>query len=568
MLAGCGKAKVSLAKGRSWPLMGYGVINQRSIGKETDLFARAFMFDSKGSVVAFVHLEACIFPHHLKQAIINSFNLQSKKIKLDFHNIICAAQHTHSAPGGFSHYPFFNITSEGFHKDIFDAYKQSCCEALLKAELDMEPCSISLLAGEIAAEKDVAFNRSLKAYNKNKDVAKYDEWHTHLALDRMMKQILIKNSSGIIKGVMNWFGVQSNSIGPQNRKIHSDNKGYASSLLENDSSNERNVVAGFFQEACADVSPNYHGKAKWWPRGRYSDEIKSAYFNGFIQFEKAKELIEDDSCHILLPDLVEAHLKWADLSDIVCNKSFAGHEGCQTGKAAIGIGFLEGDEVDSPGIDGFSSAFIRFWAGWKSFLSMIPLINSPKKRLEQRQLIEAHKQKRIIIEPQAKRILHYSDPGKIPFISVFEQTIGEIRRQYELDALNENTWIPNKLPAQLIRLGSVLFVGLPAEITVTASKRMKEALLKQLAHKDILDVIITSYSNDYSGCITTSEEYAEQNLQGAMTLFGENTLAAWQTLLQDLAENIGSTKREPIDTTHFPPDFSEKELERRSYKRV
>lgn len=43
--------------------------------------------------------------------------------------------------------------------------------------------------------------------------------------------------------------------------------------------------------------------------------------------------------------------------------------------------------------------------------------------------------------------------------------------------------------------------------------------------------MVTGLANDYSGYITTLEEYGLQRYEGSHTLFGPHTLGAWQTAL-------------------------------------
>ena len=48
-------------------------------------------------------------------------------------------------------------------------------------------------------------------------------------------------------------------------------------------------------------------------------------------------------------------------------------------------------------------------------------------------------------------------------------------------------------------------------------------------------VLLCTYANDYMGYVTTNEEYQEQCYEGGHTIFGQWTLAAFQTRLTTLA---------------------------------
>jgi neutral ceramidase len=293
MQVGVGKSKVVFRKGQ-FPLLGYGRLTHRSDGAETDLFARAFFFQQEKKALAIVILECYNISHHIKKEILKRLNQKNPNQFIHDDNLLLCTQNTHSAPGGHHHYAFFNITTKGFRKDVFDGYVDACVNALQLAMKSPVESKLFLNVAPFAPAVDVAFNRSLESYNSNEDVEKRDENNTHLAIDRFARQIRIEDTKGHSIGLINWFGVQGTCIDSENTKIHSDNKGYAASLLENDQSDIKSFVAGFACDACADVSPNYHGRAKWWPRGKYEDQFKSAYFNGFQQFELSKQLMEDE----------------------------------------------------------------------------------------------------------------------------------------------------------------------------------------------------------------------------------------------------------------------------------
>jgi neutral ceramidase len=567
MESGTGKSKVNFKK-LNLPLWGYGKLNHVSKGAETDLFARAFIFRTEKKVVALVNLECCIISHQLKLAVVDGLKEKLPSSAIAMENLMLCAQHTHSAPGGISPYPFFSITTQGFRPDIFEQYKHACVDALMKAYKDLESCKLYLNAGLFDAGVDVAFNRSLDAYNSNKDVKQLDEQHTHLAVDRMMKQIRICVSESDQKGLINWFGVQANSIGSENDRIHSDNKGYAASLLENDLSENRDFVAAFCAEACGDSSPNYHGRGKWWPRGKYEDGIKSAYFNGFLQFEKSKELAESPDHQIQLSDTLDSELFYADLSSLECNPEYCPdglpHE---TGLAAAGLSLFLGSPIDNPGIDSFSSLVLAGLANYRRFIRRLPLLNNRKERLHYKKLRAAHGNKKIIVEMQDQKILGYSNPNRLSIPSMLAETVDEIRRQYQSGFLNHSPWIPVILPIQILIIGELAIVGFPGELTTVAGTRLKKTVLEKLGNRGIIDVIITCYANDYSGYATTYEEYQLQLYEGGNTLFGQYTLAGFQTCFARLADDLCKPegKRSQLTKKLRPHEFSAAELKKRAF---
>ena len=118
MKAGNAKAKVRF-KHKDYPLQGYGTMDHVSEGIENDLHARAFFFQENKTTFAVLHLECAFITHHLKEKIIQTFNVAFPSVGLTVQNLMFCANSTRSAPGGYSHYPLFNITSKGFIPEVF-----------------------------------------------------------------------------------------------------------------------------------------------------------------------------------------------------------------------------------------------------------------------------------------------------------------------------------------------------------------------------------------------------------------------------------------------------------------
>jgi neutral ceramidase len=86
-----------------------------------------------------------------------------------------------------------------------------------------------------------------------------------------------------------------------------------------------------------------------------------------------------------------------------------------------------------------------------------------------------------------------------------------------------------------------------------------------LADLGVTEVVALGYANAYAGYVTTPEEYAEQDYEGASTHFGKWTLPAYLTLLKELAGELRSGAHSPDET--LPPHFSSADLAERSYRR-
>src|SRR5512135_720141 len=87
---------------------------------------------------------------------------------------------------------------------------------------------------------------------------------------------------------------------------------------------------------------------------------------------------------------------------------------------------------------------------------------------------------------------------------------------------------PEVLPLQIIRIGDLVLLGIPAEITTMAGRRLRETILKLLSDSGVNYLALAAYANAYAGYITTKEEYDTQNYEGASTHFGPYTLMAYE----------------------------------------
>src|SRR6185295_16669666 len=81
------------------------------------------------------------------------------------------------------------------------------------------------------------------------------------------------------------------------------------------------------------------------------------------------------------------------------------------------------------------------------------------------------------------------------------------------------------------------------------------AVAETLQAQGTRQVLICTYANDYMGYVTTNEEYQEQCYEGGHTIFGQWTLAAFQTRLTGLARELlkPHDERQHDRITRAPP---------------
>jgi neutral ceramidase len=129
---------------------------------------------------------------------------------------------------------------------------------------------------------------------------------------------------------------------------------------------------------------------------------------------------------------------------------------------------------------------------------------------------------------------------------------GETRFPYD--------WQPRVIPLQLFIVGrKFVVIGQPSEITTMAGRRLRESTLKTLVETNIVDsdarIVISGLSNTYSSYVTTREEYQVQRYEGASTIFGPNTLLAYQKMYTQLALGFSNPLQQlPKGSPPSPPE--------------
>ena len=95
--------------------------------------------------------------------------------------------------------------------------------------------------------------------------------------------------------------------------------------------------------------------------------------------------------------------------------------------------------------------------------------------------------------------------------------------------VGDEAWVPLVLPVQTWRLGELAGAALPVAPTTVAGRRLRRTLQE---HTGARFTRLTAYANDYSGYLTTPEEYAMQRYEGGASYIGGGALARMQAILR------------------------------------
>ena len=497
-------------------MFGYSEPDQKTLGILSRLYARAFVIEDRGTRVAIVIADTLSCTQAMKMEVVKRLRDRFGPETYTACNVLISGTHTHSAPGGTSHYPLYNVSIGGFVKQNFDCIVNGIVESIARATANLQD-------GEIFVNKGLLLNcgqnRSLGAYERNPAEERVNQQPT----DQEMTVLkFVSSQDGRPLGVLTWYPIHPTSLGQNNRLISGDNKGYASYLFERamgtNVKDTDTFVAAFANSNCGDVSGNVAFGA---PLGQPQDYEHMKLY-GRLQFEKARELF--DSASRALPGLVDYRHAHVDMSNV--RNAQAGRI---TAPAAIGVSMFAGSTEDSRPTVWYNPVF--------EGLGIPPEIEGKTKTKDfslpnQQADLDI---KRNLLASLTMVGLEVAIPPDFDWPQDFEKLHGEKPIIAALGLAEPYPATPEVLPLQLIRIGTLALAAIPAEITTMAGRRLRKTIAESLAPQDDLQVILAAYSNAYAGYTTTREEYDAQHYEGASTHFGPNTLAAYQLEFARLA---------------------------------
>lgn len=501
-------------------LMGYGITTNVVQGIETDLHVRTACFDDEQSgLFLFVHAEIGLMFPELKADLLQRLG----DARVHDANLMLVAQHTHSGPGGYTHFPFYNFTLGGFKPKVFEAISDALLASVQKALAALRPAEIEQQRQEIAPEMPIGYNRSLRAYLRNPGAEALNADQTHLAFERAMDIWNVRDTaSGRYMFQLNWFGVHPTSCGNNFNRICFDNKGFAAEMLERERGD--GFVAIFAQQLTGDVSPNYHGPGQKLIRNT-KKQLQNARENGTLQYEIARSSFLNRAPMPNGDGRIRSMLSEYNLAAMPVAAGFSNNEaGAASVPAAHGMAFIQGTPVDGPGIP---VALGRMASRW--FKPLDPAdFQYPKVP---------------VLESGTGKVAGTTDLNKFKMIGPFEKTIQGVLWHKKQGLLEKLPWTPAILPLQIVRIGHTVLIGFPGEITTTAGRILRQMCLDALKPAGVEKVLISTYANSYFGYCTTYHEYMEQAYEGGHTVFGRHTQGAFLTAYKQLIQDFISDER-------------------------
>lgn len=533
--AGWGRREIAVVL-RGLAMHGYGMPQHRAHGRQTPLYARAmFLRDARGRTLIFCCLDLGYVTYAMRSGV-DALLRGGMGADYDEAALVLTCTHTHSGPGGCTHDVLYNLVTPGFVPENLAAVVEAATGAIVEAWRGAAPTQLSIVAGTFDPEVPVAWNRSLRAYNRNPEVQPRGLDEAHLALDRGM-QVLILRREGRAHALLSLFGVHATCLGAGLRNYDGDNKGYAAAQAEEAlrKAGAADAVAIFAQTTAGDVSPHFHGPGQTARRKALhgAAEYEYARNNGRRQSDLALALLAS-GLEQPLSGGIDAVFSYADLSAVHADVEFAdGEAQALTSEPCHGVAFFAGTPVDGPGIAAPLAALMKRAALLVQKLRLRGRDDSGDQAYYRR-LYAAQSPKAILIEAGRKRILG-RPLQKVALPGFLDASVAELKRQVQAGAVKDSAMIPSVLPLQIVRIGGLALLCCPGEFTTTAGARLRQTVQQRLAAQGVERVLICTYCNDYMGYVTTRQEYEEQAYEGGHTVYGKWTLAAFQTLYARLA---------------------------------
>ena len=530
--------------------MGYANSSQVGTGLRQRLYSRAFIVGSPNDPserVVYMVLDTQSGDTAIRNGILEGLrSLGSEYSIYTKDNVAVTGTHSHSGPGAWLNYLLPQITSLGFDKQSYQAIVDGAVLSVQRAHQGLALGTVSAGSAKIA---NANINRSLFAYLANPALerARYTD-----DVDKTMTLLkFIRSSDGKVMGILNWFATHGTSMLGNQTLITGDNKGVAAYLFEEAVAADENFaegfVAGFSQANVGDTSPNVlgaycedgtnqqcklndstcangksqdcHGRGPYF--GLNDGGAKSCYEIGKRQADGARSIFDTASFTSITGSVRSFHT-FVDFSKYtvrLSNGSLA-----TTCPAAMGNSFAAGT-TDGPG----AFDFVQNDPGAPSnpFWNVVGSAIAPPSRKQ--------------------RECQYPKPVLL--------NVGEANTPY--------LWSPNIVDIQALRIGQFIIVVSPGEATTMSGRRWREAVYNAAKTSNIANepiVVLGGPANTYAHYITTAEEYSIQRYEGASTLYGQHTLAAFVNATLTYLPYLSDSKNGAVPPGPTPPDHRKKSI--------
>jgi neutral ceramidase len=535
-------------------MYGWAMYYNRARRVHMPLHARAFVFreTSTGTTLVYVYAELAFITLSVRQGVLAQLAAEHPELGVAEQNLMLAANHTHSTPGGYSQYALYNITVGGYSAQVLDTIVTGMVQAIVQAHQQLQPVVLRQAEGRFADDIPVVFNRAWLAHSANTDTDTFAHADWHQACDRNMLLLRAEHAAtGVPLAALNWFAVHTTTVHSEHDAITPDNNGWAAYALEQQLGGD--FVAAFAQKAAGDATPNFRKHpGKKYTRGITPDDFENMRLNGGFQADKALELLHTAANAPAERPFLDSVLVYVNMGHIACDPAFTGgRTGCRTGRPVLGVSFMHGTR-EGEGVHGL--------------LPWLCASLGANIRTQFPGYAEVHGPKKPVID-SVRQVFMGQPMKRIPAPGWLSPEVAVVREWAAADAFGPQPLTPDILPVQVFIIGSLAIAALPTEPTTQVGVRIARQLEAALAPIGVTKAVCGGYSNGYSGYTTTYEEYQLQGYEAGSTHFGQWTCAAYQTVLKQLCEELLKPAPERHLTSSVQPHvFDPVILARRAWK--
>lgn len=491
-------------------LLGWGVFTHRVKEVAERLFVRAMVLrrPSLGEAVAVLSLDLGILPQRLAEAVWDALEGEHAARGFGRANVMLLATHTHAAPDGLSDSLLYGANNLGFSPGVFAHVLARVVEAVCAADDACVPVSVREGQAEVPIAAPVLFNRAVEAYRRNVDVQPVHD--PREAVDRDVRVLRVCDAAGVELGLLVRLASHGTLVHADTPVIHGDHPGVTARRLE--AARGGSHVALVVQGGAGDVTPNH----RWDPRrgfavGTHDDDRLSAEAAAGFFVDAVERAVKVARVGPSLEGALGGALRYVPFTEAEVAPAFGGGQARLTRAPRLGLAFTLGT-AEGPGPFAGVARLVRLAHRAKSGPDRQLLFGDFERGLESGLWLG--------LGIRHLRWLARVDPVIAWFSAV-----------HAAGLIPGRSWVPTRLPAQVLRLGSLRLASVAAEPTTVAARRLAAAVQAASGGR----AWVLGYGNAYAGYVTTVEEYGAQRYEGGHTLFGPWTCGAWSSALHEVA---------------------------------
>ncbi|CAE6393441.1 unnamed protein product [Rhizoctonia solani] len=550
-------------------MMGYAALSQTDTGLHMRQFSRAYIVATPGTNTAkdrilFVNSDLQSGDTAIRRGVLERLEQLYPGLYNEA-NFALVGTHSHAGVGGFLNNLLPQLTSLGFVKQTYDAIVNGTVLAVQRAHDSLALGTLSLGNTTVL---DTNINRSPFAYEANpaeeRAKYKYDQ-------DKELHLLKFKATNGTDRGFLSFFAVHGTSLYENNTLVSADNKGMAAYLYEayaqpNALPGKNTFIAGFVQSNVGDTSPN--------TLGPYCESPGQPWDGEPCEYQRSTCGNRTQDCHGRGPGFRVSDF---ESNLIIGTNQFNGAKALMGGTLPSVSGavrslhsyvellfcFSKRDGGHNlPSGDGYDTHLLvarRKYFSTRLIVSIInPAVSSDgpgafdftqgDNSTSQNPFWEIVKGAVTAPPSEAQKACHYPKPILL--------NTGYANTPYP--------WQPSIVDIQMFRIGQLVILIFPGELTTMAGRRLREAVRAKLISSGVVGnnayIVVAGPANTYAHYVTTREEYSIQRYEGASTIYGPFTLEAYTDLFTKYAPFLADNATGAPPAGPTPEDLTKKAI--------